>query len=106
MAKSQSRDPTFWLASALVCGMAVVFGAQTASARDDSRSFTCSEAQAFVKAKRAVVMATSTFLYYRFVASQAECPRGQAARPAAAPTRDDPRCNVGFRCSGGVGAER
>ncbi len=78
----------------------LVLGASHAyAARIDSRTMSCNNAQQLVNARGAVVLATSTFLFYRYVADRSQCDRTQIVRAATAPTADNPRCAVGFRCS-------
>jgi len=77
-----------------------------ALARDDTRMMTCAGAQQLVRDRGAATLATSTFVYYRFVADRSECDRTQILRPAFAPTKDDPNCQVGYRCATAPGAMR
>ncbi len=78
----------------------LILGAASANAaRIDSRTLNCSDARQLVSARGAVVLATSTFLFYRYVADRGQCDRTQITRAATAPTADDPRCAVGYRCS-------
>lgn len=68
--------------------------------RVDSRSLSCAAAQDLVRQRGSVVLSTSTFLFYRYVSDRSYCDRSQVLRAAAAPTSDNPNCNVGFRCAG------
>ncbi|MCW2305791.1 hypothetical protein [Rhodobium gokarnense] len=77
-----------------------------AAPRANTTTMTCAEAQALVAGSGAVVLATSTFLYYRFVSSQAQCLREQVTHPAFVPTSDDPECPVGYRCASALGTGR
>jgi hypothetical protein len=43
-------------------------------------------------------MSTGQHTYERFVASQQFCIRHEITRPGYAPTRDSPRCQVGYVC--------
>ena len=70
-----------------------------ASAREDTRTMTCSAAKALIVERGAATLATSTFLYYRFVANRSLCDRTQVVRAAYAPTSDNPQCAIGFRCA-------
>jgi len=47
-----------------------------------------------------VVLGTGPDIYDRYVANESFCPTGYYARPAFLPTRDNPRCFVGYYCSG------
>ena len=93
------RRPALSLAPAFLAVLLAASTATPAAAREDTRNMTCGEAQAFVRQEGAVVMATSTFLYIRFVADQGRCERGQVAVPAYAPTADSKQCAVGYRCA-------
>lgn len=83
----------------ILAALLAALAAVPAAAREDTRKMTCSEARDFVRREGATVIATSTFLYIRFVADQGYCERSQIALPAYAPTADDPQCAVGYRCA-------
>jgi hypothetical protein len=59
---------------------------------------TCAAANAFVRARGAVILGTGRDLYDRYVADQSQCQRGQSTLPAFAPTTDNPQCVIGWRC--------
>lgn len=82
---------------AVACLVLGISGAQ--AARVDSRKLSCNTAQLLVLERGSVVLATSTFLFYRYVADRSQCDRTQIIRAATAPTVDNPRCAVGFRCA-------
>ncbi|MBB4301137.1 hypothetical protein GGD81_000152 [Rhodobium orientis] len=87
-------------AAAMVAFLFCLAGSGAAAApRANTTAMTCTEAQTLVAGSGAVVLATSTFLYYRFVSSEAQCPREQVTRPAFVPTADDPECPIGYRCA-------
>ncbi|PVB60263.1 hypothetical protein DCO57_18090 [Labrenzia sp. 011] len=60
---------------------------------------TCTQAQALVKQRGAVVMSTGPTTYETFVADARYCvPRANSVRARFAPTKDDAKCPVGYRC--------
>ncbi|WP_422374747.1 hypothetical protein [Roseibium sp.] len=69
------------------------------SGRPDTRQMTCAQAQALVKQRGSVVMTTGATTFERFIADASYCrPITNQVRANFAPTRDDPKCAVGFRC--------
>jgi hypothetical protein len=60
---------------------------------------TCSQAQELVKKSGSIVLTTSANTFDRFVANASYCvPRTVDVRAKFAPTRDNPKCAVGYRC--------
>ncbi len=59
---------------------------------------TCAQAQQMVQRSGAVVFTTGAYTYSRYVADVRFCDRGQLAYPQLGPTRDNPRCLVGYEC--------
>ncbi|WP_265518053.1 hypothetical protein [Nitratireductor luteus] len=85
----------------LVVGLAllpVVFGAQTAKARPDTRTMTCDQANSLVRQSGAIVLTTGRFTYNRFVVDERYCPMFEIAERAYVPTQDAAQCLVGYRC--------
>ena len=80
----------------------VLAGASTAlaqSGRPDTRQLTCAQAQALVKQRGSVVMTTGATTFDKFVADASYCrPITNQVRAKFAPTKDDAKCAVGFRC--------
>ncbi|WP_208988352.1 hypothetical protein [Labrenzia sp. VG12] len=69
------------------------------SGRPDTRQLTCTQAQALVKQRGSIVMTTGATTFEKFVADARYCrPITNQVRALFAPTRDDPKCAVGFRC--------
>ncbi len=69
-----------------------------AAARPDTRSMTCAQAQNFVRQRGAVVMTTGPHTYQRFVTHWRYCDSWEKLFPEMAPTRDNPKCIVAYRC--------
>jgi hypothetical protein len=69
-----------------------------AHAMPDSRSLTCQQAQALVTKSGRVVIATGPSIFGEVVANSGAC-RVSMAQRKIAPTRDNPRCNIGFVCA-------
>jgi hypothetical protein len=68
------------------------------AARPNATAMTCAQAAATVAQAGAVVMSTGQHTYERFVASAQYCVRHEITRPGYSPTRDSPRCQVGYVC--------
>jgi hypothetical protein len=81
-----------------VCLLLAMGSATTAMARPDTRTMSCAQAVALVRAQGAVVMSTGDFTYDRYVAGGAHCMALQITARATAPTADNPKCRVGFIC--------
>jgi len=86
------------LAAVLAIAAALAAGAMPAQARPDSRSMTCAAAAAMVAQRGAVVMSTGPNTYDRYVSSLASCSAAEQLRPEWVPTRDQPKCFVGYTC--------
>lgn len=69
-----------------------------AAARPNTTTMSCAEATATVARAGGIVLSTGEFTYQRFVASVQFCDLRQQTEPAFAPTRDSPRCQVGYSC--------
>jgi hypothetical protein len=78
--------------------LALVTVAGPASARPDTRTMTCAQAQTYVKQNNAIVMTTGQNTYTRIVSGQGSCSQSQTTRRLSAPTVDNPKCQVGFEC--------
>jgi hypothetical protein len=71
---------------------------ETASARPDTRTMTCQQAQEFVRRSGAVVMTTGPRTFERIVANRSFCDFDETTWLMVAPTRDVPNCRVGSYC--------
>lgn len=69
-----------------------------AAARTDTRNHTCQEVTATVKYYEVIVLTTGPNTYDRFVAFPNYCQNAFKAARAYAPTLDNPRCFIGYRC--------
>lgn len=90
--------PRLACAAAVAAALLVAAPGPAEAARPDSRQLTCAQAQSLVARNGAVVMTTGRFTYERFVSGIRFCDRWQTLRPETAPTRDAPRCVVGYVC--------
>lgn len=61
-------------------------------------SLTCKQAANLVKSKGSIVLSTGEPTPTRFVSKTSSCPRGQQAKKAVAPTKDNARCFIGYVC--------
>jgi len=73
--------------------------AAIAQNRPSTTRMTCQAAAGLVTRSGAIVLGTGGQTYDRFVRFESLCPTGLHARPAFAPTRDNPQCNIGFYCT-------
>ena len=74
-------------------------GAALAQGRASTTAMNCHAAASLVQAQGAAVLGTGGDTFDRFVRDASFCPRGQALKPAFAPTSDLAQCQVGWRCS-------
>ncbi|GGF79271.1 hypothetical protein GCM10007301_44140 [Azorhizobium oxalatiphilum] len=78
--------------------LAAVLVPAVAMALPNTTQMTCRQAATIVRAGGSAVLATSANTYDRYVISRAFCPADQINDPAWVPTRDNPRCFVGYTC--------
>lgn len=93
-------------AIALTASIAVLASTQPllpVQARPRLAAMPCRSAAELVARKGAVVLATSSVTFDRFVRDQSFCERGEALTPARAATGDDPDCLVGYTCERTIG---
>ena len=76
----------------------VLLAAPASAQRPSTLTMSCSEAQALVNSRGAVVMSTGEYTYKRFVATVGYCVHGEYAERAWAPTQDERLCAVGSEC--------
>ncbi|WP_209001942.1 hypothetical protein [Stappia albiluteola] len=69
------------------------------AARPDTRRMSCAAAQNLVRQYGAVVMTTGQYTYFRFVSNVGYCDPWEQLRPKTAPTKDHPKCIVGYECA-------
>ncbi|WP_346908465.1 hypothetical protein [uncultured Roseibium sp.] len=84
--------------AAIVAALAMLV-ATAAQARPSLYTMTCSQAQAFVQNKGAVVVDTAPNVTRRVVANGSYCDRLQKTKPFFAKTTDNPQCRIGLRCA-------
>ncbi len=93
----EMRTGRNFLASAMAVLM-FTCAALPAAARPDTRGMTCEGAKTFIRKNGAVVMSTGQYTYDRIVAGIGFCGAGEEAVLKVAPTKDNPRCWVGYYC--------
>lgn len=79
---------------------------QSAEARPSSLDLTCVKAQGLVAAQGAIVLGTGGYTYDRFVRHAGFCQATEIGRRAFVPTRDTPRCFIGYTCFEPSGSDR
>ncbi len=84
--------------STLALAIALCGFVSAAQARHDSLGMSCSQANALVRSHGGIVIGTGPDIYDRFVAGCSFCPDMSYLQPAWIKTRDNPQCNVGYRC--------
>lgn len=70
-----------------------------AQGRPSTKAMTCGQARNLIEQRGAIVLSTGPDLYDRYVSREGLCYTGTYARPAWAPTRDNPQCAIGYYCS-------
>lgn len=78
--------------------VALVANQAVAQSRPTSTAMTCGQARGFVASRGAAVLGTGGMTYDRFVRDRRYCEATEITSNAFVPTRDDPRCFVGYRC--------
>lgn len=68
------------------------------AARPDTRAMSCQQAQNLVRSRGAVVMTTGQYTYERIVSGLGYCESDEETAIMTAPTRDNPKCRVGYYC--------
>lgn len=79
---------------------------QRADARPSTIDLTCVKAQGLVTAQGAIVLGTGGHTYDRFVRHAGFCQATEIGRRAFVPTRDTPRCLIGYTCYEPSGSDR
>ena len=77
----------------------VILSAGAAQARPSLYTMTCSEAQAVVRSRGAVVADTGPNVTRRLVSNASYCDRLQKTKPFFGKTIDNPQCRIGLRCA-------
>lgn len=81
----------------LVAAMLIAAGSAQAQ-RASTTAMSCPQARALVSRSGGIVLGTGGATYDRFVANRSFCEPTEYAKAAFAPTRNDPRCFVGYTC--------
>ena len=69
-----------------------------AQGRPDTRRMSCDQAQDLVDRHGAIVMTTGRYTYERIVRNRTYCDYDENVWQVYAPTRDEDRCNIGYKC--------
>lgn len=69
-----------------------------AQSRPSSTAMTCQQARGFVASRGAAVLGTGGMTYDRFVRDRQYCEATEITSNAFVPTRDNPQCQIGYRC--------
>ncbi|MEP3279740.1 MAG: hypothetical protein ABJN26_06950 [Stappiaceae bacterium] len=77
----------------------ILFSMGSVQARQDVRRLSCAQAQNLVQRNGAVVLTTGQHTFRRFVRDRFYCDPDQIVVRTRAPSRDNPRCVVGYTCS-------
>ncbi|MFZ1814268.1 MAG: hypothetical protein WBO55_05575 [Rhizobiaceae bacterium] len=94
----QNRTLTIDVRVTAIAALAVFTAATAAHARPDTRTMSCNQAVGFIQQNRSVVMTTGPHTYERIVAGHGYCGPTAQPTPMTAPTYDNPRCRIGYRC--------
>jgi hypothetical protein len=78
--------------------VATLTASSIAAARPNTTTMTCAQAAATVSRAGAITLSTGKNTYERYVASISQCLPRQTTQAGIAPTRDNPRCQVGLLC--------
>jgi fucose permease len=84
---------------AVIIAVVAILAAAAAQARPSLYTMTCSQAQAFVRSKGAVVVDTAPNVTRRVVSNGSYCDRLQMTKPFFGKTTDNPQCRIGLRCA-------
>ncbi len=79
-------------------GLALTTTTLLAQARPDTRRMSCDQATDLVEDSGAIVMTTGRHTYERIVRNRNYCDHDENIRQVYAPTRDDRRCHIGYKC--------
>jgi hypothetical protein len=94
------------LKRAVAAGVAALIAISAVEARESTLTMSCDQARALVAAQGAIVLSTGEFTYERYVADRRFCLIGEDARRSFAPTRDNPKCQIGNVCRPIIRRER
>ncbi len=78
--------------------LALAAGPAQAQGRPDTTALTCGQARGTVARAGGIVLGTGGPTYDRFVRDRGFCAPTEFTKAAFAPTRDNPRCFVGYTC--------
>ena len=81
-----------------IAAIVTVFSVSAASARPDTRSFTCAGVQSFVNQRGAVVMTTGRNTFERLVSSVGFCEIGEGPTIARVQSSDRRDCAIRWKC--------
>ncbi len=75
------------------------WGQSAVQARPKLYTMSCGQAQSFIQKSGSAVVDTSPTTFKKIVANGQYCERTERLRPYYTQTRDNPKCNVGYRCA-------
>ena len=78
--------------------LVVASTAALAQGRPATTAMTCGQARGFIQARGAAVIGTGGQTFDRFVRDRSFCEPTEVTKTTFAPTRDNPRCFIGYRC--------
>ncbi|WP_417680156.1 hypothetical protein [Roseibium sp.] len=93
------RPSAFSTAGFVIVAGISLLGATATQARPSLYTMTCSEAQAVVRSRGAVVVDTGPNVTRRLVSNASYCDRLQKTKPFFGKTTDNPQCRIGLRCA-------
>jgi len=78
--------------------LSLIAASAVAQSRPSTLGLSCRQAAGLVASRGAVVLSTGRYTYDRFVSGQRFCLHGETTEAVRVPTRDTPRCLIGYRC--------
>ncbi|MGH1574458.1 hypothetical protein ACRAWG_32200 [Methylobacterium sp. P31] len=69
-----------------------------AQTRLSSTAMTCQQTIQLIRSRGAIVLGTGGMTYDRFVSDRSFCEPTEIAKRAFRPTRDNPKCLIGYTC--------
>ncbi len=69
-----------------------------AQGRPDTRDMTCDQAKQLVRTNEGIVLSTGPRTYERYVSHVQYCQHNEVVRREWVPTKDNSKCQIGFRC--------
>ena len=86
------------MVSRIVAALLLTAAPAAAQTRPSSTTMTCQQTVRLIQASGAIVLGTGGMTYDRFVRDRSFCEPTEVAKRACRPTRDNPRCLIGYTC--------